>query len=221
MNYFSADFIDFFKELEQNNNREWFHENKSRYENSVKKPFHAFVSAVILEIQKYDSDLFVEAKDCIFRINRDIRFAKDKTPYKTQQTAFISKLGKKGKDIPGFGLRFSPDGIRIMGGCYSLSREQINAIKDHISYDISAFKKLQKDKEFLTKFGEIQGEKYKRIPKEEADLVKEEPLLMNKQFYYMGEKSVDWISSENLVEELMTYWHVARPLNQFLWDSFG
>ena len=220
MQYFSSDFVDFFLDLEKNNNREWFQENKARYEESVKKPFLYFLSDLILEIQKYDNEILVEAKDCVLRINRDIRFAKDKTPYKTYYTAFISKLGKKGKTIPGFGLRFSAEGFRIMGGCYCLEKNQIEAIKEEIIYDIESFQKLKNKKEFVSKFGEIQGEKYKRVPKEMLEIAEKEPLVLNKQFYYIASKEPKWICSENLIEELMKYWHVARPLNVFLSNCF-
>ena len=102
MQYFTEDFINFFKELAANNHKEWFHENKKRYESSVKKPFTVFVGKMIEEIQKVDADLMIEPKDCILRINRDIRFSKDKTPYNLHYTAFISRGGKKDKSIPGF-----------------------------------------------------------------------------------------------------------------------
>lgn len=74
MQYFTEDFVNFFKELEQNNHKEWFHANKKRYDLSIKKPFEVFVDRMIQEIQKYDPTLEIEAKDCILRINKDIRF---------------------------------------------------------------------------------------------------------------------------------------------------
>lgn len=95
MQYFTKDFLDFFKELSANNHKDWFHENKKRYESSVKKPFAAFLNDFFEEIRKHDTEFKVEAKDCIARINRDIRFAKDKTPYNTHYTAFASRGGKK------------------------------------------------------------------------------------------------------------------------------
>ena len=106
MKYFTSDFVEFFKDLAKNNQKEWFHENKKRYEASIKNPFTLFLKDLIAEIQKFDSELHIEPKDCILRINRDVRFSKDKTPYNLHYTAFISKGGKKDKSIPGFFLRF-------------------------------------------------------------------------------------------------------------------
>lgn len=117
MKYFTDDFAKFFKDLAKNNHKEWFHENKKRYESSVKYPFTLFLKDLITEIQKFGTALDIEPKDCILRINKDIRFSKDKTPYNLHYTAFISKDGKKDKSIPGLFLRFSPEEIGIMACC--------------------------------------------------------------------------------------------------------
>jgi uncharacterized protein (TIGR02453 family) len=125
MKYFTSDFVEFFKDLAKNNHKEWFHQNKKRYELSVKNPFTLFLNDLITEIKKYDTTLEIEPKDCILRINKDIRFSKDKTPYNLHYTAFISKGGKKDKSIPGLFLRVSPEEIGIMAGCFGVSKEQL------------------------------------------------------------------------------------------------
>src|SRR5690606_31023698 len=90
--YFDKDYLDFFKELAANNNRDWFHANKKRYENSVKKPFATFVTDTISKVKdEYDSKLDLEVKNSVFRINRDIRFSNDKSPYKLHSAAIISR----------------------------------------------------------------------------------------------------------------------------------
>ena len=101
MIYFTKDFIGFFSDLENNNNRDWFHENKKRYETSVKGPFESLVSALISELSKVYPEMTITPKDAIFRINRDIRFSKDKSPYKTHMAALISPGGKKDKTTSG------------------------------------------------------------------------------------------------------------------------
>ncbi|MBQ4822008.1 DUF2461 domain-containing protein [Aquimarina sp. MMG016] len=216
MQYFTEDFIGFFQELSSNNHKDWFHANKKRYEASVKKPFEVFVGVMISAIQRYDPDLKVEPKDCILRINRDIRFSKDKSPYNLHYTAFISRGGRKDKSIPGIFLRFSPEMVGIMGGCFGPSKEQLHNIRTTISRDGSGFRKLLEDKDFVQKFGEIRGETIKRIPKEWQDAHKKEPLIANKQFYFVGEEAPSLITSESLVEELMNYWKVMWPVNEYL-----
>ena len=157
MAHFDQDFIDFFRELAKNNNREWFNDNKKRYEKSVKKPFAAFVAEMIGRIQQKDQEVQVQPKDCILRINRDIRFSKDKTPYNLHLTAIISPAGRKDKSIPGFFFRFGPEQIDIMGGCYGPSKEQLAALRGAIAENGAAFKKVIGAKAFVGKIWRNQG----------------------------------------------------------------
>ena len=95
MAYFTKDFTKFLKDLEKNNNREWFNENKKRYEESVKEPFYNFIDEMIMRINAIDNNVAIQPKDAIFRIYKDVRFSKDKLPYKTQVSAVISPGGRK------------------------------------------------------------------------------------------------------------------------------
>ena len=103
MQYFIPDFIEFFKELAANNNKDWFDINRKRYTDVIKEPFKKFVLDLIVEVGKVNPKIKdIEPKDCIFRINRDIRFSKDKTPYKMNVSALIAPGGKrtiKGKEF--------------------------------------------------------------------------------------------------------------------------
>ena len=96
----SKNALDFLKELSKNNNREWFHANKKRYEADLKKPFEAFIGQLIESFNRIDPSIEIQPKEAIFRIYRDTRFSKDKTPYKTHVGAIISKYGRKGKEYP-------------------------------------------------------------------------------------------------------------------------
>lgn len=216
MKYFTSDFVEFFKDLAKNNHKEWFHENKKRYESSVKNPFTLFLKDLITEIQKFDTELDVEPKDCILRINKDIRFSKDKTPYNLNYTAFISKGGKKDKSIPGLFLRFSPEEIGIMAGCYGVSKEQLLGIRNTIQKDLKQFKTLYSDKALIDKFGTIQGEEHKRIPKEFQATYEKEPLIAKKQFYIVALRETGLLTSDNLINEIMDYWHTAKSINDYL-----
>ncbi len=177
---------------------------------------YLFVNRIIAAIQKYEQSLTIEPKNCILRINRDIRFSKDKTPYNLHYTAFVSKGGRKDKNIPGIFLRFSTEMIGIMGGCFGPTKEQLKQIRLTISKDITVFKELVDAKEFVQKFGEIRGDKMKRISKEWKDACEKEPLVANKQFYFVGEESTELITSESLLEEIIKYWHVMKPVNDYL-----
>ena len=174
---------------------------------------------LILEIQKYDKELIIEPKDCILRINRDVRFSKDKTPYNLHYTAFISKGGKKDKSIPGLFLRFSPEEIGIMAGCYGVSKEQLLGIRNTIQSDLQQFKIVYSNKKLISKFGTIQGEEHKRIPKEFQATHKKEPLIAKKQFYVVAMRETELLTSDNLMNKIMEYWHAVKPLNDYLTNA--
>jgi uncharacterized protein (TIGR02453 family) len=101
MSHFSKDFLAFFEELAGDNNKDWFDANRTRYHEVVKDPWYAFVQQIIDEVRKDDPDLHLEPKQAVFRINRDIRFSKNKQPYKTHVAAVISRGGRKELTYPG------------------------------------------------------------------------------------------------------------------------
>lgn len=219
MAFFTDDFCAFFKELAKNNNRDWFHDNKKRYENSVKKPFEAFVTEMLQRISADDASVQITAKDAILRINRDIRFSKDKTPYNLHRTALISAGGRKNKEIPGLFLRLSPEMIAVMAGAYVVGKESLHKIRQSITINGDTLSEITDNKIFIEKYNSIKGEQNKRIPKEFQAAAAENPLVANKQFYLMAELSPDWITKDDLVDHLMTYYHAARPLNDFLQNA--
>lgn len=215
MAYFTNGFLDFFLELEENNNKEWFHSNKKRYEEHVKKPMQNFVSDVVAELQKFDSDIFVEPKKCIGRINRDIRFSNDKTPYKIRSFAHITN-GEKMDPLPVIAFQMGAKDLGIMSGFYNPPKERLKSIKENIQSDTDQFQKLYSDKDFMETFGTIQGEAFKRIPPEYKETHEKEPLIANKQFYFVKEFAPDVILTDDMLPLVITYWKAAKPLNDFL-----
>lgn len=216
MSFFNKDFIDFFSELSENNNREWFNNNKLRYENSVKKPFENFVQDMIYKIHEDDESLMVTPKECIFRIYRDIRFSKNKTPYKTFASAVIGNGGRKNYTDPGVYIEMSPEHLRFYSGIYQLEKDQLENVRGYISSNLDEFEKLLKDKTFKRYYGSIRGEQNKRISKEFSEVLKKQPLIANKQFYFFTELAPEKILSKNLSNNLMKYYFAAKPMNSFL-----
>jgi uncharacterized protein (TIGR02453 family) len=216
MSYFSPNFLQFFSELSKNNSTEWFNENRKTYKKEVKKPFEKFVQELIDQIQKHEPEVQIKPSDAIMRINKDIRFSKDKTPYNTHVSANISKFGKKDKSYPGFYVQLSAEGISIFGGAYMVENSQLANIRNYLTENLEDFKKVYSDKEFKAKFGTIQGEQNKRIPAELQEIAAKEPLIFNKQFFYSATLSPDLITSENLVETLMEYFQAGKKVNDFL-----
>lgn len=216
MTYFNNSFLKFFKELSKNNITEWFNENRKTYEKEVKKPFSDFVQEMINHIQKYEPEVQIKPADAIMRINKDIRFSKDKTPYNTHVAANISKFGKKDKSYPGFYFQLSPEGIMIYGGAYMVENATLQHIRNYISDNLKGFSMAYNDKIFKEKFGKIQGEQNKRVPTELQAVVEKEPLIANKQFYYSASLKPDIITSDKLADNLMEYYRVGKKVNNFL-----
>lgn len=220
MVYFEKDFLKFYHDLSQNNNTAWFNENRLRYENSVKKPFIAFVGDFINLIRNFEPDITLQPADAIFRINRDIRFSKDKTPYKTHSSAIISKYGRKDKCYPGIYFEFTFDKVMFYGGAWSVEPKILQKIRQNIANNLPEFKKAYKNKEFKNKFGSIQGEKAKKIPPELKSAAEEEPLIYNKQFYFGAELPAELILKDELIEVLLQHYLVSKELNDFLRSAF-
>jgi uncharacterized protein (TIGR02453 family) len=216
MAFFSKDYSDFFIELAPNNTKDWFDTNRKRYENSVKKPFSAFVQHMIHYLEKHDSRLKdLEASACIFRINRDIRFSKDKAPYKLFNSAVIAPNGKKSVAVNGIYFELGPEAVRVYGGIYEIDKENLLLVREGIAAQPEKFKKLINDPEFKKVFGEIRGEKNKILPAELKAAAEKEPLIFNKQWYYMAEYSADEIVSDKLDQLLERCFLAGKPLEDF------
>ena len=216
MAWFTSDFNQFFKDLAKNNNKEWFDANRKRYEAGVKKPFEAFVTEAIKRIGKHDKSVSIEAKEAIFRINKDIRFSKDKTPYKLEASAIISPAGRKDHNTPGIYFAFGPENVKFYGGCYSPEKEQILAIREAIMKDGKGFRKVIDAKAFTTLFGTVQGEANKVLPPEFKAAAVKEPLIANKQFYVGAEKPAKLVTDPKLMDALMDHWLAMCPFNVWL-----
>ncbi len=215
MPWFDKDFIAFFKELEANNQKEWFHENKKRYEKIVKEPFHDFVAEMISRIQKDDNEVKLLPKDAIFRIYRDVRFSKDKTPYKTRVSAIISPGGRKDFTTPGAYFELSANGIQYYGGAHHLEKDQLIKVRNEIMKNPETFNKVIKAKKFVDNFGEIKGEKNKRLPKEFAEAAESQPLLFNKSFYYGTKLEPALLLQDKLADEIFRLYLAGKPFNTY------
>lgn len=215
MAHLTQDFFDFFIELAPNNNKDWFDENRKRYQQYVKTPFDNLVSEVIEQMKEVDQRIDCQPKDCVFRINRDIRFSKDKTPYKMNRSAIVSIGGKKRKDIPGLYFEINPETVHIFGGCYMPGKEQLLRIREEIANHPEEFQALLNDINFTTTFETIKGEKNARIPKEFKEAAKTQPLLFNKQFYWSAEYDAKIALKEDFVSNLVAHYSIMKPLCDF------
>lgn len=217
MAFFTDDFLKFFIELAGNNNKDWFDLNRKRYEDSVKNPFKKFVEHIIKEIAKKDARFKeLEAKDCIFRINRDIRFSSDKTPYKLMTSAVVAPEGKKSKSINGIYFEFGPEHVRAYGGIYEIEKDDLLSVREGIATNIQKFQKLYKDPAFTTLFkGGILGEKNKKLAPELKEFAEKEPLIYNKQWYFYAEFDAEKVLSNDLDKLIIECYEAGKPIEDF------
>ena len=213
-------FVTFLEELSRNNNKEWFDLNRKTYIKEVKEPFKKLVEQMIEYVSADNPDIVLEAKNAIFRINRDIRFSKDKTPYKTHLGAAIAQGGKKSVQ-PGFYVHLSYDKMQLGGGAYNLDKEALKKVRSEIMYEEAAFLKAINDKNFIAHYGTIKGAKNKILPADFKEAAKEQPLLFNKQFYYMTDLSVKNITAPNLLDLMIEYYEAGKKFNQFIAKAIG
>lgn len=209
----------FLKDLKQNNDRDWFLANKPRFE-EAKKEFEDFIDQLIGAITKFDNSIaHHSAKDCIFRIYRDVRFSKDKSPYKTHFGAHISSAAKKSEihSRAGYYVHIEPGGSSMLaGGAYLPQGPWIKAIRQEISYNANDLKKIINGSAFMEYFGEMEGEKLKRAPKGYEPDHPEIELLKYKSFLAVNKCTDQQTTSKNFLAHCAHTFKVLYPFDQFL-----
>jgi len=209
--------IRFLHDLSRHNDRLWFAENRPRYE-SARENFSVFVQAVIDEIVSFDP-IFrgLEAKSCIFRINRDIRFTHDKSVYKTNFGAFMVRGGKKSADrFPGYYLHIEPGQSFISGGSYIPPAPWLNAIREKIAEDGDSLIKIINSREYRKYFNGLEGEKLKLPPR---GFSKDHPHIeLIKMKSFLPEKSLtdSEVVAPGFFSVVTGAFRAMKPLNDFL-----
>lgn len=212
---FSQKYIQFLQDLSVNNNTEWFNANKKTYENEVKKPFETFIGKIINEINQVSPEILIDPKDAIFRINKDIRFSADKSPYKTEMSAVISKLGKKGNPCPGLYISLGAEKAVIASGLKMLDKQQLADVRHHIADNLEEFEVIIHNPNFNEAFGEIQGDKIKRLPEEFKEAAQKQSLLFNTSFIAMAELQATEIIKTNFEEQVINLYKLSMPFVEF------
>jgi len=205
----------FLTELSKNNNREWFNSNKEKYL-QVKTEFDQIIHEFIPRIRSIDPSIgSLEAKDCVFRIYRDVRFSKNKDPYKIHFGAYISQGGRKGKKA-GYYLHIQPGQSFIAAGAYMPEPELLKEIRYEIIEKIVEFNKIIENKEFKKYFSTLQGEKLKTLPKGFPKDFEYLELLKLKSFEISHSLSEVQLDSPNINNYLLQLVEIAYPFNHFM-----
>jgi uncharacterized protein (TIGR02453 family) len=156
--------IDFLKKLEKNNNRDWFMANKKRFDDANNNII-ALTDHLIGRIAKFDPAVAgLDPKACVFRIYRDVRFSKDKSPYKTNLGAFIAPGGRKTMS-PGYYFHIQPAMFFAAAGKHMPDAGELFKIRTAVATNPKEFFKIVKSKKFIDRFGGLDGERLSRPPK--------------------------------------------------------
>ena len=211
--------LDFLKELKINNNRDWFLENKLKYLDA-KNNFESFVQEIINALIDFEPIMKgLEVKSCVYRINRDIRFSNDKSPYKSHLGAFIVRGGKQNGDkLAGYYFHIEPGSSIIAGGAYMPPKPWLSAIREKIDEDADTLIKILSNKDFVKYFGKMDGEKLKSAPKGYQSDHPHIELLKLKSYLVVNEANDEMVMSEKYLEHVIKVFKAMKPLNDFLND---
>jgi uncharacterized protein (TIGR02453 family) len=211
--------LTFLNALKDNNNRDWFLKNRTAYL-EAKDNFETFVQNLINEIIEIEPIMKgLEVKSCVYRINRDIRFSNDKSPYKSHLGAFIVRGGKQNSDrFAGYYIHIEPGQSIIAGGAYMPPAPWLSAIREKIDEAPEKLLKIIKSKDFLKYFGTLDGEKLKKAPKGYPSDHPNIELLKYKSYLVVNEVTNDFVLSEKYFDHTMDVIKAMKPLNDFLND---
>jgi len=209
----------FLKDLKKNNNKPWFDKNRKVYE-AAKADFISFIQAVIDQHGKKDASIKnLLAKDCLFRINRDVRFAKDKSPYKTNIGASINKGGRKAENSAGYYFHLEPGGVFTGGGIWMPMPDELKKVRQEIDYNFTDFKKIIAAKKFKTVYGELSSNpeyKLSRVPKGYDPENPAAEFLKLKSYIAMIKISDADLTSKELVKKTVAAFEALQPLIEFI-----
>ncbi len=208
--------LSFLTQLKKNNNKPWFDKNRPVYE-EAKADFKSFIEQLLKNIQAFDPSMKgIEAKNCIFRINRDIRFSNDKSPYKSHFGAHMSPGGRKSHQ-PGYYIHLEPGGAFLAGGMWEPEGPQLAAIRQEIDYNTKDFKKLLSDKNFKKYFGTLDdSDKLKTAPKGYPKDHPELSLLQHKSFIMVNKVDAKTLASKDLLKHCTVAFKAMYPMDVFL-----
>lgn len=210
--------LHFLEDLIANNNTEWMHANKKRYD-EYKKEYHNFIASLLAELKPLDKSLEpLEVKNCTFRINRDIRFSKDKSPYKTNMGAWFSQ-NRNRKNSPGYYIHFEKGNSFIAGGVWCPEPNELKQIRREIAFYHVDLEKIVNNPTFKKEFKELSREENNVLKKAPKDFDPNHPAIefLKLKSYTASHKIDDSLFtdpdfSKKIAKQLIT----LKPLNDFL-----
>jgi uncharacterized protein (TIGR02453 family) len=216
------DVLDFLKKLARNNNREWFEKNKAKYI-EVKSYWDDFAAELFEEVIQFDESIAgQDPKKLTFRIYRDVRFSKDKTPYKKNMSAAFSSVGK-GMGKPGYYFHVEPGNKSFIGiGLFQPDPDNLSKIRQEIDYNAEQLEKIFKDKNFKKHFKKFwDDEALKNAPKGYAKDHPHADWLRLKSFIVIHEFKDTEVLNKKFLKNLAAAARAGKPLNDYMTDAIA
>ncbi|MBS1511157.1 MAG: DUF2461 domain-containing protein [Bacteroidetes bacterium] len=208
--------LQFLKDLRKNNNKSWFDANRKRYD-QAKEDFISQVEKIIAGIGQFDTPVAaLKAKDCMFRINRDVRFSKDKSPYKVNIAAYFNRNGKKAAGA-GYYMHIEPGNSFVGGGIWMPEPKELGQIRQEIDYNFDAWKKIMNNAAFKKAFPKsVEGEALTRPPKGYDDSNPAIEYIKKKSFVVMHQFTDKEVLDKAFIKNVLQVFKAMKPLVDFI-----
>ena len=205
--------FEFLKILKKNNDRDWFNKNKEKYLQQ-QLSIEIFAEGLLHELNSHDVIETLSGKKSLYRIYRDTRFSKDKTPYKINYSGSFSRAGKQRRGSYYFHLQ--PGNSFVAGGFWGPNAQDLKRIRDDIAFDAAPIRKIIKSKQFVSTFATLQGEQLKTVPRgfdPNSDAI---DLLRYKQFLLIAKFTDEDVLSGSFVKQASQVFKNMRPFLDYM-----
>jgi len=203
----------FLEDLKENNHREWFQNNKTRYQEQYNYALQ-FADELLIRMKQIDTIETISGKKSLFRINKDVRFSKDKSPYKTNIGGALTRATKYLRG--GYYFHIEPGNCFLGGGFWAPSPEDLKHIRLQIAADPGPLQQILSSKEFIATFGQLEGEQLKSAPK---GFSKDHPaidLINYKQFLLIKKLTDEEVQSKQYLETVVSTFQAMRPFFDYM-----
>jgi uncharacterized protein (TIGR02453 family) len=213
---FPREGIKFLTQLKKNNDREWFTPRKATYEEKLRLPMLELVAAVHREMVRFAPNYVGEPMKCVYRVYRDTRFAKDKTPYKTHVGALLWRNGTEKNAAASYYFSVSPEEVEVAGGLYSPEREGLLAVRQRIASDAPAFRATFEGRKVKKLMGDLYGEPMTRVPKGFDPEHPAADLLKYKRYVLFTSLDPGLATTPKVFTEIVTRLEAMTPFIEYL-----
>jgi uncharacterized protein (TIGR02453 family) len=213
---FSPKAITFLRQLEKNNSRDWFQPRKDQFEELLRQPMLELAGLVGEQLRTFAVDHVIPANKAVHRIYRDVRFSKDKSPYKTNISAMFPRRGLSKLAGGAYYFSLSADEFGIFGGIYMPEPTDLKVIREEIDKNPAGFRKIVENPKMIKITGPLRGDKLARLPKGFDEDHPAIDLLRNKQFYYYTSLPAKAATEVGLDKVLIKQFKVMAPAVDYL-----